>query len=79
MSDQQSPPRIVKRVHMNRYIVFVDQQGKSSFDSLEAAENEAKRILAAYPKLAVRVADSESDTVTRLGPTKAPDEPEEEG
>ena len=69
--------QLSKRAQMARYVVFVDNQAKSSFDTLAAAEAEASRILTAFPILSVRVADSETDSARMLGPTKAKDEPEE--
>ena len=73
MSDQQPKRQSPKHVQTARYVVYVDNQGKSSFDSLEAAEKEAKRIRDAYPILNVRVADSEQDSSKTLGPTREPD------
>ena len=75
--NQPTPQQLSKRVQMARYVVYVDHQAKSSFDKQEAAEKEAKRILDAFPILAVRVADSHIDSVTQLGPTHEPVDPEE--
>ncbi len=79
MSGQQQAARqLAKRAQTARYVVHVDHQAKSSFDTIEAAEKEAKRILDAFPILTVRVADSLVDSVTTLGATKAPEEPDED-
>ncbi len=78
-SDQQAARQLAKRVQMARYVVYVDHQAKSSFDTQEAAEKEAKRILTAFPILNIRVADSEMDSAKTLGPTKAKEEAEEIG
>jgi hypothetical protein len=61
-NDQASPRKLTKRVPLARYVVSVDHQPKSSFDSLEAAENEARRISKAFPILAVRVTDTHQST-----------------
>lgn len=76
-SDQAAPRQLSKRMQTARYVVYVDQQAKSSYDTREAAETEAARILKAFPVLAVRVADSEDDSIKKLGPTSAPPEPED--
>jgi len=73
-NDQDSPRQRAKRVQLARYVVSVDHQPKSSFDSREAAENEARRISEAFPILAVRVSDTEQSTATRSGGTQAPEE-----
>jgi len=64
---QDSPRQLAKRVQLARYVVSVDHQPKSSFDSREAAENEARRISEAFPILAVRVTDTEQRTVKEVG------------
>ena len=66
-----------KHARTARYVVYVDNQAKSSFDSRDVADQEARRILAAFPILTVRVADSENDSATALGPTRDADEAEE--
>ena len=77
-NDKAAAPRqLSKRMQMARFVVYVDQQAKSSYDTREAAEAEAARILKAFPVLAVRVADGEDDSIKKLGPTQAKDEPEE--
>ncbi len=68
---------MAKRAISARYVVSVDHQNKSGFDTREAAETEATRIRSMHPILTVEVADSEMDTVTMLGPTFAKEEPEE--
>jgi hypothetical protein len=70
-NDQQSRRQFAKRSQMARYVVSVDQQPKSSFDTREAADKEARRILEAFPILAVQVTDAEQDTVTALAATLA--------
>ena len=78
MSGEQKPQRqLAKRALQARYAVVVDGQTKSSFDTREAAEKEAQRILAGFPVLTVVVADAEMDSVKVLGPTKAKEEVEE--
>ncbi len=42
-----------------RYVLLVDSQAKRSFDSWDAAEAEAKRILDRFPHLHVGVEDRE--------------------
>ena len=48
-----------------RYVVLVDHQPKRSFERLERAEEEARRILENYPHLRVTVEDSEAKPATR--------------
>ena len=62
-NDHASPRKLAKRVPLARYVVFVDHQPKSSFDSREAAENEARRISQAFPVLAVHVTDAEQPAI----------------
>ncbi len=75
--DNAVPRQLSKRMQMARFVVYVDQQAKSSFETRDAADAEAARILKAFPILAVRVADAEDDSIKALGPTKAKDEPED--
>jgi hypothetical protein len=75
-NDQQSRRQLAKRSQMARYVVSVDQQPKSSFDTREAAEKEARRISEAFPILAVQVTDAEQDTVTALAAALASEESE---
>jgi len=44
-----------------RYVLLVDSQAKRSFDSWDAAEAEAKRILDRFPHLHVGVEDREKN------------------
>lgn len=75
MSNDQQPARqLAKRAQMARYVVSVDGQPKSSFDTREPAEAEARRILAGFPVVTVKVADSEADSVKMLGPTSEPED-----
>ena len=76
---QQTPKQLSKRARMDRYVVYVDQQAKTSFDTREAAEAEAERIRTAFPVVAVRVSDEDNNSVATLGPTSAPDETALEG
>jgi hypothetical protein len=78
-NDPQARRLLAKRAQMARYVVSVDHQPKSSFDTREAADKEASRILQAFPILAVQVTDAEEDTVKVLGATHEPDEPDEPG
>jgi hypothetical protein len=78
MAVEQQPPRqLAKRAQMARYTVSVDGQLKSSYDTRDAAETEAKRILSKFPILTVTVADSENDSAKLLGATHAKIEPED--
>jgi hypothetical protein len=80
MSNDQSPVRqLSKRAKMERYVVSVDGQPKSSYDTREAAEQEAKRILDKFPILTVIVADSDNDSAKTLGATHAKPEPPDVG
>ena len=56
-------------VQMARYVVYVDNQAKSSFDTQEAADQEANRISQKFPVVTVRVSDTAKDSVRTLGPT----------
>ncbi len=76
-SEQQPPRQLAKRAQMARYTVSVDGQLKSSYDTREAAETEAKRILSKFPILTVTVADSENDSAKLLGATHAKPDPED--
>ena len=78
-NDQQARRQLAKRSQMARYVVSVDQQPKSSFDTREDADKEARRILAAFPILAVEVTDAEQDTVTALGTALAAEDAAEDG
>ena len=69
MANESIQRQPTKHAQTARYVVYVDNQAKSSFDSREGADAEARRILAAFPILTVRVADSENDSATALGPT----------
>lgn len=75
-NDPQARRLLAKRAQMARFVVSVDHQPKSSFDTREAAEKEARRILKAFPILAVHVTDADEDSVTVLGATQEPDGPE---
>lgn len=72
-NDPQVRRLLAKRVQMARYVVSVDHQPKSSFDSREAADKEAQRISAAFPMLTIDVSDAEEDSVKILGASE-PDE-----
>lgn len=79
MSNDQQPARqLAKRAQMARYVVSVDGQPKSSFDTREPAEAEAKRILDKFPVVTVKVQDSEADSAKTLGATSAREEPQDE-
>jgi hypothetical protein len=67
------PRQLSKRAQRSRYVVYVDGQAKSSFDTPEAAENEARRIREAFPVVAVHVGDDENNSVQNLGPTQTSD------
>ena len=45
-----------------RYVVSVDNQAKSSFETIEAADAEAARISKLFPVVIVRVRDSKQDS-----------------
>ena len=74
-NDRQSPKQLAKRAETARYVVSVDHQPKRSFDTLEAANEEARRILEAFPILTVDVSDAEKNTFTTFGPAQEPEEP----
>jgi hypothetical protein len=74
--DQLPPKQVSWRTQMPRYVIEVDGQAKSGFETRELAEVEAKRISDAFPKLQVRIADWEFDSVRTLGPTQATAEEE---
>jgi hypothetical protein len=76
-NDPQARRLLAKRAQMARYVVSVDHQPKSSFDTREAAEKEARRILEAFPMLTVHVNDAEEDSVKVLGTTEASDDTDE--
>jgi len=72
MSNEQKTPRqLSKRAQTARYVVSVDHQAKSSYDTLAAAKAEAKRISDAFPVLAVEVSDSENDSLKLLQEAQA--------
>ena len=77
--DQLPPKQVSWRTQMQRFVVEVDGQAKSDYPTRDLAEVEAKRISSAFPKLQVKIADWQSDTVTKLGPTKAAVEVEDAG
>ena len=66
MSSNQPPRQPAEREQMARYVLFVDQQAKRSFDSREAAEDEAQKISKAFPIVVVRIANLQQDTVTTI-------------
>ena len=75
---QQPPRQAYKRQETARYVVAVDHQIKSSYDTHEAAKNEADRILRAFPKLNVTVSDAAANSVNTLGATHAKVEAEDD-
>jgi hypothetical protein len=55
-NDRNDTPRqLARRAKTARFVVSVDRQAKSSFDSREDAEKEVQRIRSAFPKLAAGV------------------------
>lgn len=68
MSNQEQPqPRqLSKRAQTARFVVSVDHQAKRSFDKLEDAQVEAKRIADAFPALNVEIDDMENGTIKPL-------------
>ena len=54
---QKAPRQPSRRTKTARFVVSVDRQVKSSFDSREDAENEVQRIITAFPKLSASVTD----------------------
>lgn len=74
--DQLPPKQVSWRSQMARFVVEVDGQAKSGFATRDLAEAEAKRISDAFPKLQVKIADWETDSVRTLGPTQAKTEAE---
>jgi hypothetical protein len=73
-NDPQARRLLAKRAQMARYVVSVDHQPKSSFDTRGAADKEARRLLEAFPILTVHVTDAEEDSVNLLGATQEPDD-----
>lgn len=57
-----------------RYVLSVDHQAKSSFDSYEAANAEAERISESFPNVVVKVSDIEQNSVTTLKPLAGKEE-----
>jgi hypothetical protein len=72
--DQLQKRQLAKRAQMARYVVSVDRQAKSSFDTRDAADQEATRISQAFTRVTVTVSDSENDSVKTLGATVDPNE-----
>lgn len=57
-SEPQQPPKQVNwRSQLNRYVLVVDGQTKSSFTDKTVADAEAKRLLDRWPALSVRIDD----------------------
>ena len=56
--------QVWKRPTMARYVVSVDNQPKKSFDTREIADQEARKISEGFPKVVVKVTDTERDTTT---------------
>jgi hypothetical protein len=56
--------QVWKRPTMARYVVSVDNQPKKSFDTREIADQEARKISDGFPKVVVKVTDTERDTTT---------------
>lgn len=77
--EQEKPTQLSKRPQMARYVVFVDHQAKRSFDTREAAENEAQRIKKAFPVVVVEVVDEDKNSVNTLGPISASSDKAEDG
>ena len=73
-NDQQSRRQLAKRAQTARYVVSVDHQPKSSFDTRDAAEKEARRISEAFPILSVQVTDVENNSVKTLEAKQAMDD-----
>ena len=71
MAKENTP--LWKRPQTARYVVTVDHQAKSSFDTCEAADQEARRISDGFPKVAVKVIDSETDSTKTFEQAQAPD------
>jgi len=67
--DQLQKRQLAKRAQMARYVVSVDRQAKSSFETREAADEEARRIATAFARVTVTVSDSDNDSAKTLGPT----------
>ena len=77
--DQLPPKQVSWRTQMQRFVVEVDGQAKSDYPTRELAEVEAKRISDGFPKVQVRIADWQSDSVTKLGKTVAKVEADADG
>ncbi|GIQ77310.1 hypothetical protein ACE103_03645 [Bradyrhizobium sp. ma5] len=48
------------------FVIIVDKQFKSEFDSAEAAETSGRQLKAAYPMLQIEIYDAASQTRTLL-------------
>ena len=55
-----------KLMHPGRYLVTVDHRTKRSYDSIDDANAEAKRISDAFPLVCVQVLDSENNSLALL-------------
>lgn len=55
-----------------RYLLRVDRQTKSSFDSLDQAEQAGRRIKDAFPVVQVSIYDTAMSESTVLSPSLAP-------
>lgn len=55
-----------KRMHPGRYLVNVDHRTKRSYDSLDEANAEAKRISDKFPLVCVQVLDSHNNSLSQL-------------
>jgi hypothetical protein len=73
ISDNKEHAPLWKRPQTARYVVAVDHQAKSSFDTCEAADQEARRISDGFPKVVVKVTDTESDSTKTFGQARALD------
>lgn len=68
MSNKEAMPRqLSKRAQRARYVVYVDNQAKSSYDVKLEAETEAARIKSAFSQVVVDVRDDDDNSVTQLG------------
>ncbi len=60
--------QVWKRPATARYVVSIDNQAKKSFDTREIADQEARKIAEGFPKVVVKVIDTEPDARTSEDP-----------
>jgi hypothetical protein len=69
VNDKQQKTQLAKRMQMAGYVVSVDRQAKSGFETRGAADEEALRISEAFSRVTVTVSDTDNDSAKTLGAT----------